>query len=587
MSLKNLFLISFALNHFIQYFSKAENTHILIGFENTSPDNSWVLRSTGDDLDYMITHYSGELAPGEQQWVEMPRNISKNFIYDVCDTSGEAAILYVNGPGLICAVYSGAKINITLSANSVIAKAIENTAVSNITITGEASPYMISATTLPPPECNLPTPTQYNDGKQRIVTLEGATHLNPQFPYACDLLYFAETGVNTVRLPFKWDYLQNFVGQDIPINWAQGGYGAQIVKLTNAWTTKGYNVILSMYDRMRYSYCAIGASDCWVTQERFASAWNQIASQFVNNSRVIFGLMNNPEVIDIIEGDNNGTVIVLNNQNAAAKAIRTTGAKQLILYSGNGGSNIATWNETFYGASNAKTFVPENITDHHYQLDVQMFYEEANKTPEEGCLASAETNPKTCIEKQSPENFIKIMQKNAMQFIIGKTGGTNSSACIICINQGTAWAMMQDDITAIGMYVGGHVWISPTGYIENTLYLAPAQNISQIQMTLGFQNVTNPKTGEKFLISSFSKIPTASPTFSPNHHSSRINYFSLSLILAYSSVAILVLLCLLGYYYNKHFSKKNQNTFFKAPLLDGNARKNLSDNKRRELWSVV
>ena len=373
MHFKNVFMASLALNQFINYFSAAKNTNQIIGFENTSPDNTWVLRSTGDDIDYIVTHYNLELSPGAQEWVEISNNTSKNFIYDVCDTSGQAAVLYVNGPGDMCAVYSGARINITITPYSITAKAVNNTAINSITVTGDASPYMISATTLPPPECDLPTPMQYLDGKWRIVTLEGATFLNPQFPNSCDLLYFAEAGVNAVRLPFKWDYLQNFVGQDIPINWATGGYGAQMIKLTNAWTEKNYTVILSMYDRMRYSYCAIGASDCWVSQERFAAAWNQIATQFVNNSRVVFGLMNNPDVYDIIEGDNNGTVVVLNNQNAAARAIRSTGASQLILYSGNGGSNIATWSDTFYGASNAKTFVPENITDTHYQLDVQMF----------------------------------------------------------------------------------------------------------------------------------------------------------------------------------------------------------------------
>lgn len=528
MQFKNLLMASFALNQFIHYFSSAENTNKIMGFENISPDNTWLLKSTGDSIDYMITHYKLDLAPGEQQWLELPNNASKNFIYRVCDTSGQASILHVSGPGDMCAVYSGGIMNITITPHGVTAKAIENTAINNITVTGDVSPYMISARTASLMQCDLPIPMQYDDKKWRIVTLEGATMLDPQFPNVCDLLYFAEAGVNTVRLSFKWDYLQNFVGQDIPINWAAGGYGAQIIKLTNAWTEKGYNVILSMYDRMRYSYCAIGASDCWVSQERFASVWSQIATQFVNNSRVTFGLMNNPDVVDIIEGDNNGTTIVLNNQNAAAHAIRATGASQLILYSGNGGSNIATWNDTSYGASNAEIFVPAHITDTHYQLDVQMFYEELETTPEEGCIASAETNPQSCVDKQNPESFIESMQESGIRFIIGKTGGTNSSACIICINQGTLWAMMQANITGIGMYVGGHAWenYNDNGNVENSLYLAPMHNISQTQMTKGFQNVTG------FLGKQPEKNPSAAPTKAPIQTT---NYFSSTFILAYAA----------------------------------------------------
>lgn len=547
MHFKNLFMASLALNQFIHYLSNAENT--IIKFENTSPDNTWILKSTGDSIDYMITHYHGELMPGEEETVEI--SSAKNFIYQVCDTSGQASVLYVNGPGSMCAVYSGAMMNITLTSFGVFAKAVENTAIKNITITGDTSPYMISATTLPPPQCDLPSPMHYDDGKWRIITLEGATTPEPQFPNACDLLYFAKAGVNTVRLPFKWDYLQCFLGQDIPINWAAGGYGAQIIKLTNAWTEKGYNVILSMYDRMRYSYCAIGASDCWVSQERFATAWSQIATQFVNNSRVTFGLMNNPDVYDIIEGDNNGTTIVLNNQNAAAHAIRATGASQLILYSGNGGSNIATWNDTFYGDSNANTFIPEHITDTHYQLDVDMFYEESDTLPEDGCIASAETNPQSCVDKQNPESFIKSMQESGIHFIIGKTGGTNSSACIICINQGTMWAMMQENITGIGMYVGGHVWMDFNGNVENSLYLAPIHNISQKQMTLGFQNVSNPKTGIRFLGETKSNAPSIMPTTKPKN-STATNYFSTALLCSYASAGgfLLALLYLIARYNN-------------------------------------
>lgn len=562
MLFKNLLIASCALNQVIHAFSETENYPKIMGFENTSPDNTWVLKGTGDDIDYVVTHYNLELAPGAQEWLELPNNASKNFIYQVCDTSGQAAVLYVNGPGLMCAVYSGAMINITITSYGITAKVVKNTSIKTIAVLGDASPYMISATTMPPPKCNLPSPMLYDDQKWRIINLEGAALLVPQFPHACDLLYFANAGANTVRLPFKWDYLQNFVGQDIPIDWAIGGYGAQIIKLTDAWTSKGYNVILSMYDHMRYSYCAIGASDCWVSQERFAAAWNQIATQFANNSRVVFGLMNNPDVYDIIEKDNNGTVVVLNNQNAAARAIRSTGASQLILYSGNGGSKIENWKGTLYGASNRNTFTPENITDHHYAIETQMFYSGSEKSPEEGCIATAHDSPQSCVEMQSPENFIHWMQNTGIRAIISQTGGTNSSECIICINQGTSWAMMQENITGIGMWVGGHMWVNFNGDVENPLYLAPIHNYTQTQMTRGFQNVTNSKTGERFLTPPIFNMPTMKPTISSTHPHSKDTFLSPKFFLIYSAgtfIASVLLYLLYQYYHQKLNGSSNSN----------------------------
>lgn len=563
MNFQKTLMASFALNQFIDQLSALKNpteplrgshslpiklkSNEIMGFENTSPDNTWVLRSTGDSLDYIVFNYALVLPPGEEQWLES-YNLSKHFVYQVCDTSGEAAVLYVNGPLPMCAVYSGAMMNISITPDGITAKAIENTAINAISVTGDHSPYAISATTLPPPECELPYPRQYNDEKWRIINLEGATLFEPQFPNICDVSYFAEVGANTIRLPFKWDYLQCFLSSDIPINWATGGYGAQMVKVANAWTEKNYTVILSMYDHMRYSYCAIGASDCWVSQARYANAWGQIAAQFSNNPRVVFGLMNQPDVDDYIKGDNNGTTIVLNNQNAAARAIRSTGASQWILYSGNGGSNIENWSNTEYGDSNRKTFIPENITDHHYKIEVQMFYPKPNTLPEDGCIATAIDNPQSCVDKQNPENFIQWMSETGIQVIIGQTGGANSSECIICINQGTTWMMLQNNITGIGMWTGGHAWVKYDGATDYALYLAPIHNISQTQMTLGFQNVSNPKTGERFLIGLSERTPSAAPTQSPKNPSTVANYLSIAWICAYATggTAILGILYLLS-----------------------------------------
>jgi hypothetical protein len=552
-------MASLALNQFINFFASAKNLiqpspqscqeNPIMGFENASPDNAWVLKSTGDDIDYIVTHYFGVLLPGEQQWLEAS-NVTKNFTYQVCDTAGKASVLYVNGPGAMCAVYSGAMMNISITSYGVTAKAFENTAINSISVAGEFPPYAISATTLPPPECDLPYPMQYSDGKWRIVSLEGAVLLEPQFPNICDLFYFAQVGVNAVRLSFKWDYIQCFLGQDTPINWEKGGYGAQIIKLTNAWTAKNFTVILSMHDHMRYSYCAIGASDCWVSEERYANAWNQIAAQFVNNPRVVFGLMNQPNVFDVIDGRNNGTIIVLNNQNAAARAIRSTGAEQLILYSGNGESKVSSWDSTDYGDSNSNIFTPENIADSHYAIETQMFYPESEDSPEQGCIAIANDSPQSCLQMQTPENFIHWMQETGIQVILSQTGGINSSECIICINEGTMWAMMQYNITGIGMVTAGHVWVDFNGDVENPFYLAPIHNISQLQMTQGFQNVSNPKTQERFLISLSSKNSSAAPTQSPGESDSAQNYFSTIALYTYtaSGTALLAILYFLGHY---------------------------------------
>ncbi|MCD8543121.1 MAG: glycoside hydrolase family 5 protein, partial [Gammaproteobacteria bacterium] len=449
------------------------------------------------------------------QWLDIS-TFNQYFIYDVCDTTGKASALYINGEGAKCAVYSGGGMNITISTEGITAALTPSSTLQSIDVVGKSSPYFIHPTTKPAPECNLPYPTAYQDQRWRMVNLDGATLETPQFPYKCDLLYFANLGVNTVVLPFKWDYLQNFLGQDIPIDWSDGGYGAQIIKLANAWTQKNYIVILSMYNHMRYSYCSIGTSDCWVSKERYANAWAQIAQQFYNNSHVIFDLMNDPNVDDIVAGINNGTNVVLNNQNAAAKAIRAAGAvSQKILYSGNSYSSTQSWFNDDQGASNADLFTTNNIIDNNYLLSISMFYDHSGIFPENGCIASASQNSNDCIVIQHADAFVTWLNSTKSQSIIKKTGGTNSSSCIICINTGTTWMLLEKYIVGIGLWVAGHGYVNIYDESLSPLYLAPTYNQSQIQMSAGFLNVSNPQSGEKFLISpqsDSSHTPTIQPT---------------------------------------------------------------------------
>lgn len=567
MNSRSLSLTALFLNLFIKYTSSLATikSNKRIGFENNSPDNTWVLRSTGDDIDYIITHHALVLSPGDEEWVDISDQ-NKNFIYQVCDTSGKASAIYVNGPLPMCAVYSGAKINITISANQVTVNSFDNQAIQSIKVEGNNSFYAINVQTLPPPECDLPYATQYQDQKWRMVNLEGATLFEPQFPYVCDLQYFAETGVNTVRLPFKWDYIQDFLSSDIPINWSKGSYAAQMLTVVNQWTSKNYTVILAMYNHMRYSYCAIGSSDCWVDKKRYAEVWRQIASQFVNNSRVVFSLMNEPNVQDYLESDNNGTQIVLDNQNAAARAIRLTGATQLILYSGNNGSNPRFWNSNDYGYSNSEIFIPSNIDDPHYKIEVKMFYANPESEIEQGCIEEAINFPQQCLEMQNPDAFLEWMNSTNISVIVGQTGGTSSEECIICINQGTMWAMIQNNIHGIGMWVGGHAWFSYNGSTNYPLYLAPIHSIPQKQMTEGFQNVSNPLTGELFLNPLNKKTPTNRPTSSPstmtNKNNRSIHYDKAAYICSY--IAAAGFLSAFLYLINRYKKQSSWCTLFKA-----------------------
>ena len=186
------------------------------------------------------------------------------------------------------------------------------------------------------------------------------------------------------------------------------------------------------------------------------------------------------------------------------------------------------------------------------------------------------------------------MNETGIQVVVGQTGGTHSSDCIVCINYGTAWMMIQNNITGIGMWTGGHAWLDFNGSTNYPLYLAPIRNIPQNQMTDGFQHVINPKTGEHFLIGLSSTSPSASPTSSPENKSSTQDMFNWqwACICVASGSTLLAMLYLISWCHNKNkkssFGKdycgffKGENSLFQASLLN-----NRFDNSRDEMRNVA
>jgi len=109
-------------------------------------------------------------------------------------------------------------------------------------------------------------------------------------------------------------------------------------------TTKGAYAILDPHNYMRYndpsqqpttgSVIGSGTSGA-ATTAQFGTFWGELATRFANNSKVIFGLMNEPHDMP--------TSLILANNQAAIDAIRKAGAKQLIIAPGNGYTGGHSW----------------------------------------------------------------------------------------------------------------------------------------------------------------------------------------------------------------------------------------------------
>lgn len=159
-----------------------------------------------------------------------------------------------------------------------------------------------------------------------------------QYPIQAEVDYFQSKGMNTVRIPFRWERLQRELYEDF-----HPDEQARLVNFVNATTAKGVYVILDPHNYARYYGDVIGSSA--VPHAAFADFWEKLATLFKDNPRVMFNLMNEPSRMQ--------TITWRIAANAAIAAIRDAEATQLILVPGNGWTGAHSWTQDWYAGGQA------------------------------------------------------------------------------------------------------------------------------------------------------------------------------------------------------------------------------------------
>jgi endoglucanase len=180
-------------------------------------------------------------------------------------------------------------------------------------------------------------------------------------PTIAELAYYAGCGANTARLPFLWERLQPRLGGPLDV-----AYLGLIDGLVHGARAAGLTLVLDahQYGRRREGgQSRIIGEDLAVTSQHFADFWSALASHFAAQSHVVFGLLNEPHDQDL---DN-----LVRVQNAAIAAIRATGARHLILVSGNGWSGAHSWISRGNGEAmlNIQDRIDNFAFDAHQYLD--------------------------------------------------------------------------------------------------------------------------------------------------------------------------------------------------------------------------
>jgi endoglucanase len=188
-----------------------------------------------------------------------------------------------------------------------------------------------------------------------VGSLPGTYGTNYTYPTTAEINYFVGKGMNTFRLPIRWERLQRS-----PLAALHGdgpgptGELDRIDTFINAATSQGAYTILEPHNFARYfpsgsgdfQTSSLGRLGNDVPDASFADFWGKVADHYKGNQHVIFNLSNEPTALDTDDW--------VSAANAAIAAIRATGAKNLIQVPGNRWTGAWAWygsGETINGIS--------------------------------------------------------------------------------------------------------------------------------------------------------------------------------------------------------------------------------------------
>ncbi|CAD6440267.1 a4d1e733-b7c2-4844-9ae4-1dad932047d2 [Sclerotinia trifoliorum] len=259
--------------------------------------------------------------------------------------------------------------------------------------------------------------------------------------------FVKSTGHNIFRLPVGWQYLvNNVLGGTL-----DSSNFATYDSLVQGCLATGASCIIDIHNYARWNGGIIGQGG--PTNAQFASLWTQLANKYKGNTKVIFGLMNEPHDMPNI------TTWAASVQ-AVVTAIRQAGAtSNPLLLPGNDYTSAGSFISDGSAAALSKVTNPDGTTT-NLIFDVHKYLDSDNSG----------TNPE-CVTNNIDNAFAPLatwLRANGRQAILTETGGGNVASCETYLCQEVAYLNANSDV-----YLGYLGWAAGSFDTNYTLTETP------------------------------------------------------------------------------------------------------------------
>jgi endoglucanase len=220
--------------------------------------------------------------------------------------------------------------------------------------------------------------------------------------------FYKDDHMNIFRLPVGWQYLvNNNLGGNLDST--NMGYYDQLVQ---GCLNTGAYCIIDIHNYARWNGGIIGQGG--PTNDQFVSVWRQLATKYASQSRIWFGIMNEPHDVPSI------TTWAATVQ-AVVTAIRNAGAtSQFISLPGNGWQSAGTFISDGSAAALSTVRNPDGSTT-NLIFDVHKYLDSDN--------SGTHTE---CVRNNIDDAFAPLatwLRQNNRQAILTETGGGNTASC--------------------------------------------------------------------------------------------------------------------------------------------------------------
>ncbi len=300
---------------------------------------------------------------------------------------------------------------------------------------------------------------------------------------------FIDGGMNTIRVPISWGYLQ-LDGPGVgPIN--LGYYENYIRPLLQTLTQAHVYTMIDLHAYMRYSKFGHEYSGCGANGKcpdgtlildpaAYQSVWGQLFSliqqdQTIDKQYIMLDLVNEPVGIpdDKVFTIQAGLITFLRNQ----------GFDGYILVEGNNWSGLHSWaTETWTGAagkiySNATLFTRKNfaragITDlSKILINVHQYLDSNYSGTHDDCQQNLETTGPSGFNLKLFANYLK---DNELQAIVTEFGtGKNADSCRAPLTKFMQYLQDNTATNQSGGFVGWTIWSAGHGWGDYNLRVKP------------------------------------------------------------------------------------------------------------------